>query len=59
MTVQIPTYLFYTQDSDIIVDEVEISRYQKIPVVSATYCYDSHEGLSLKSIKTETDDNIW
>jgi CRISPR-associated endonuclease/helicase Cas3 len=59
LTVQIPTYLFYKQDSDIIVDKVEISRYQKIPVLSATYCYDSQEGLSLKSTKTETDDNIW
>lgn len=46
LTVQVPAYLFY-KTSDAKVDEVELSRYQRIPVLSSKYNYDGNRGLNI------------
>lgn len=46
LTVQVPAYLF-DEVSDAKVDEVELSRYQKIPVLSSKYNYDGNRGLNI------------
>lgn len=46
LTVQVPAYLFY-KTIDAKVDEVELSRYQRIPVLSSKYNYDGNRGLNI------------
>ena len=59
LTIQVPAYLFY-EEQDAKVDEVELSRYQKIPVLSSKYNYDGDRGLSLSAKeKKHESDNLW
>lgn len=60
LTVQVPSYLFYQKRNDIEVGFVELSRYQKIPIISDEYEYDNNKGLSLSPKKKEHEfDNIF
>jgi CRISPR-associated endonuclease/helicase Cas3 len=54
LTVQVPSYLFYQKRNDIEVGFVELSRYQKIPIISDEYEYDNNKGLSLSPKKKRT-----
>lgn len=59
LTVQVPAYLFY-KTIDAKVDEVELSRYQRIPVLSARYNYDNKRGLSLSAKEEKHEpDNLY
>lgn len=59
LTVQVPAYLFY-KTIDAKVDEVELSRYQRIPVLSARYNYDNKRGLGLSAKEEKHEpDNLY